>query len=85
MPVDCSVLRTFTILPNIRISRDIHPTFMLISGRGPRSFTHYEQAHVSSDLLTLASYNLVPVFNEDAEYRIGIFPYGEDGEYLWVV
>jgi len=27
-------------LPNIRISWDYHPTFMLISGRGPRSFTH---------------------------------------------
>ena len=40
MPTDCSVLRTLTILPNIRISRDIHPTFMLISGRVPRSFTH---------------------------------------------
>ena len=27
-------------LPNIRISWDYHPTFMLISGRVPRSFTH---------------------------------------------
>ncbi len=26
--------------PNIRISWDFHPTFMLISGRVPRSFTH---------------------------------------------
>ena len=26
--------------PNIRISWDIHPTFMLISGRVPRPFTH---------------------------------------------
>ena len=40
MPTDCSVLRTPTILPNIRISWDIYPTFMLISGRVPRSFTH---------------------------------------------
>ena len=27
MPTDCSVLRTPTILPNIRISWDYHPTF----------------------------------------------------------
>ena len=27
-------------LPNIRISWDYHPTFMLISGRVLRSFTH---------------------------------------------
>ena len=40
MPADCSVLRTPTILPNIRISWDYHPTFMLISGRVLRSFTH---------------------------------------------
>ena len=40
MPTDCSVLRTPTILPNIRISWDYHPTFMLISGRVLRSFTH---------------------------------------------
>ncbi|EDY33422.1 hypothetical protein RUMLAC_00802 [[Ruminococcus] lactaris ATCC 29176] len=40
MPTDCSVLRTPTILPNIRISWDYHPTFMLISGRVKRSFTH---------------------------------------------
>ena len=30
---DRSVLRTPTIRPNIRISWDYHPTFMLISGR----------------------------------------------------
>src|SRR5699024_2010790 len=40
LPADCSVLRTLTILSNIRISWDSHPTFMLISGRVPRSFTH---------------------------------------------
>ncbi len=40
IPTDCSVLRTPTILPNIRISWDYHPTFMLILGRVPRSFTH---------------------------------------------
>ena len=40
MPTDCSVLRTPTILPNIRISWDYHPTFMLISGRVLRSFAH---------------------------------------------
>ena len=40
IPTNCSVLRTPTILPNIRISWDYHPTFMLISGRVPRSFTH---------------------------------------------
>ena len=40
MPTDCSVLRTPTILPNLRISWDYHPTFMLISGRVLRSFTH---------------------------------------------
>ena len=33
MSTDCYVLRTPTILPNIRISWDYHPTFMLISGR----------------------------------------------------
>ena len=38
MPTDCSVLRTPTILPNIRISWDYHPTFMLISGAGPKVF-----------------------------------------------
>ena len=30
MPTDCSVLRTITILPNIRISWNYHPTFMLL-------------------------------------------------------
>ncbi|EET61567.1 hypothetical protein BRYFOR_06250 [Marvinbryantia formatexigens DSM 14469] len=40
MPTDCYVLRTSTILPAIRISWDIHPTFMLISGRVPRSYAH---------------------------------------------
>ena len=33
MPTDCSVRRTPTILPSIRISWDYHPTFMLILGR----------------------------------------------------
>ena len=56
MPADCSVLRTPTILSNIRISWDIHPTFMLISG-GPQGLSPtYEQAHVGLDLLTLASF-----------------------------
>jgi hypothetical protein len=41
--------------PNIRISWDYHPTFMLISGRVKRSLPNYEQAHVGLDLLTLAS------------------------------
>ena len=27
-------------IPNIRISWDYHPTFMLISGRAKKSFTH---------------------------------------------
>ena len=27
MPTNCSVLRTLTILPNIRILWDYHPTF----------------------------------------------------------
>ncbi len=40
-----------SILPNIRISWDYHPTFMLIST--------YEQAHVGLDLLTLASLKLL--------------------------
>ena len=40
MPTDCSVLRTPTILPDSRISWDYHPTFMLLSGRVTRSFTH---------------------------------------------
>ena len=30
----------FSTLPSIRISWDYHPTFMLISGRVLRSFTH---------------------------------------------
>ena len=40
MPADCSVLRTPTILPDSRISWDYYPTFMLLSGRVTRSFTH---------------------------------------------
>ena len=44
-----------TILPNIRISWNIHPTFMLISGRSQGLSPTYEQAHVGLDLLTLAS------------------------------
>ena len=40
IPTDCFVLCTPTILPDIRISWDDYPTFMLISGRLPRSFTH---------------------------------------------
>ena len=55
MPADCSVLRTPTILSNIRISWDYHPTFMLISGGSQGLSPTFEQAHVDSDLLTLAS------------------------------
>ena len=40
MPTDCFVLRTPTILPAIRISWCLRPTFMLISGRVSRSFYH---------------------------------------------
>ena len=40
MPTNCFVLRTFTILPVIRISWDFHPTFMLMSGRISRSCIH---------------------------------------------
>ena len=38
---DCSVLRTLTILPGIRISRSVHPAFMLIPGRVPRSYIRF--------------------------------------------
>ena len=40
MPTDCFVLRTPTILPAIRISWCLRPTFILISGRVSRSFYH---------------------------------------------
>ena len=40
MPTDCFMLRTPTILPAIRISWCLRPTFMLISGRVSRSFYH---------------------------------------------
>ena len=40
MLTDCSVLRTPTISPNIRISWNIHPTFMLTSGQVSRPFTY---------------------------------------------
>ncbi len=40
----CSVLRTPTILPNIRISQNYRPAFMSILGR--LVLTTYEQAHV---------------------------------------
>ena len=53
------MLRTPTILPNIRISWDYHPTFMLISGRFPGLSPTYEQAHVGLDLLTLVSYHII--------------------------
>ena len=59
MPTDCSVRRTPTILPSIRISWDYHPTFMLISGWVPRSKSTYEQAHVDLDLLTLTSSGII--------------------------
>ena len=41
IPVDCSMLRTLTILPGIRISRSVHPAFMLIPGRVPRSYIRF--------------------------------------------
>ena len=41
MPTDCYVLRTLAILPVIRISRDIHPAFMLMSGAGPKPCRPY--------------------------------------------
>ena len=40
MPTDCPCYALPLILPNIRISWDYHPTFMLISGWVLRSFTH---------------------------------------------
>ena len=38
---NCSVQRTLAILPNIRISRSLRFTFIFISGRVPRSFSHH--------------------------------------------
>ena len=38
---DCYVLRTPAILPDICISRSLRFTFMFISGRVPRSFSHH--------------------------------------------
>ena len=55
------MLRTSTILPTIRISWDIYPTFMLILGGFQGLSTTYEQAHVVLDLLTLVSYNITNV------------------------
>ena len=52
MPTDCFVLRTPTILPAIRISWCLRPTFMLISGRVSRSFYHLR--YRSASLLMLA-------------------------------
>ena len=43
--------------PNIRISWDFHPTFMLISGRVQGLSPTCVRAHVGLDLLTLVSYN----------------------------
>ena len=40
IPTDCYALRALTILPNIRISWCLRPTFMLILGRVSRSFYH---------------------------------------------
>ena len=40
IPTDCYALRAPTILPNIRISWCLRPTFMLILGRVTRSFYH---------------------------------------------
>ena len=39
--MDCYVLRTPAILPDIRILRSLRFTFMFISGRVPRSFSHH--------------------------------------------
>ena len=52
------VLRTLTILQNIRISRDCCPTFMLIFWRLKRFLPTHEQAQVCKDLLPLVSYIL---------------------------
>ena len=41
IPTDCYALRALTILPNIRISWCLRPTFMLILGRVTRSFYHW--------------------------------------------
>ena len=40
IPTDCYVLRTPTILQNIRISWCLRPTFKLIFWRVSRTFTH---------------------------------------------
>ena len=55
MPTDCSVLRTPTILPNIRISWDYHPALYAHIGAGSKVFHPPEQAHVGLATLTLAS------------------------------
>lgn len=46
MLTDCYVMHTYTNLFNIRISRDMHPIFMLISGRVQGLSATYEKAHV---------------------------------------
>ena len=60
---DCSVLRTPTILPDSRISWDLHPTFMLLSGRVKKS-KRLLQASLRRlfDFLTLASYMIQDFF-----------------------
>ena len=59
MPTDCFVLRTPTILPAIRISRDYHPAFKLMSdGQVPRSVSTYKPAYVDTDLSPLISLSL---------------------------
>ena len=41
IPTDCYALRAPTILPNIRISWCLRPTFMLILGQVTMSFYHW--------------------------------------------
>ena len=56
IPTDCSVLRTLTILPSIRISQDFIPLLCSYRGGSQVLTSTYEQAHVDSELLTLVSY-----------------------------
>ena len=55
MPTDCSVLRTITILPNIRISRELSRFYAHIEA-GPKVFHPLmSKLMCVKDLLTLAS------------------------------
>ena len=57
MPTNCSVLRTPTIRPDIRISWDYHPTICEYRGGLQGLSPTYEQAHVGLDLLTMVLKN----------------------------